>query len=628
MLRLLFFTLFFCSGLFSSQTLDLAHISSSQTTKKYHYCVIDTNNSFSFESILEKKDIPLQKKSNMGYLHHLVWCKLEVTNSSSELKEFIFSNARAGMDSIDLRVYKNGAFKEYSLGDMVNPKDRTQPSLFSNFKLSLGANQSATIITRYKNIGNMEAGWKIDTIESYTKNELLNLVIVIGMAGFFIAMMLYKFVIYLHIRDKVYLVYALAISTIFISQASLHGITYYFFYEYIDLFTITLSIWVFTHLFLVFLWIFTLMFFNIDRSSRFYYPLMIVIIYNIAVTLFYASAFFGVESLKYTSIIALIALIESILLLLFSIAMYFYKKPGSGYFLIGHFLYIAAVFQYISTLQGDFELTILQRHISGFGIFIVVLFMSISLSRKFKTIKEETKKLKEKIEENKQFVTIGSTIAYVSHQWKQPLSVMGHNVASIMADIDHKPHLKIETLKPKIELLEQSIVDINNIDNDIRLLFSNNKNIDKKFNLLESITSTQKSLETQLIKNNIQLNIDLSQDILIYGNSNLFSQVLINIVQNSIDAFDDSIHDRYININAKSDEKNRIILTLEDNAGGIKIEPIEDVFKTQITNKIYGKGIGLVLAKNIIETKFSGELEVENTKIGAKFKISFCLPKT
>lgn len=106
------------------------------------------------------------------------------------------------------------------------------------------------------------------------------------MAGFFIAMMLYKFVIYLHIRDKVYLVYALAISTIFISQASLHGVTYYFFYEYIDLFTITLSIWVFTHLFLVFLWIFTLMFFNIDRSSKFYYPLMIVIIYNIAVTLF------------------------------------------------------------------------------------------------------------------------------------------------------------------------------------------------------------------------------------------------------------------------------------------------------------------------------------------------------
>ncbi len=173
MLRLLFFILFLYSGLFSSQTLDLAHISISQTTKKYHYCVIDTNNSFSFESILKKKDIPLQKKSNMGYLHHPVWCKLEVTNSSSELKEFIFSNTRAGIDSIDLRVYKNGTFKKYSLGDMVNPKDRTQPSLFSNFKLSLEVNQSATIITRYKNIGNMEAGWKIDTIESYTKMNFL-----------------------------------------------------------------------------------------------------------------------------------------------------------------------------------------------------------------------------------------------------------------------------------------------------------------------------------------------------------------------------------------------------------------------------------------------------------------------
>jgi len=624
MLKLLFFTLFLWSGLFSSQTLDLANILSSQTSKNYHYCVVDTNNSFSFESILENKNIPLQEKSNMGYLHYPVWCKLKVTNSSSELKEFIFSNARAGMDSIDIKVFKDDTFQAYSLGDMVNPKDRSQPSLFSNFKLSLEVNQSATIITRYKNLGNMEAGWKIDTIASYTKNELLNLVIVIGMAGFFIAMMLYKFVIYLHIRDKEYLVYALAISTIVISQASLHGVTYYFFYEYIDLFAITLSIWVFTHLFLVFLWIFTLMFFNIDRSSKFFYPLMIVIIYNIAVTIFYASAFFGVESLKYTPIIALIALLESILLLLFSIAMYFYKKPGSGYFLIGHFLYIAAVFQYISALQGDFELTILQRHISGFGIFLVVLFMSISLSRKFKTIKEESKKLREKIEENKQFTIIGSTISYVSHQWKEPLSVMGHNVASIMADIDHKPDYKIETLKPKIELLEKSILYINNIHNDIRSLFSNNNSTEKEFNVYKSVIFAIESLNNQL-ENNITLTIDIHKDSLIFGNSNLFSQVIINIIQNSIEAFDNDRESRYINIKTHDQGSNILVLTLEDNAGGIEILPIQDIFKPKITNKVYGNGVGLTLVKNIIESKFDGTIEIINTSDGTKFTIN--IPK-
>ena len=63
------------------------------------------------------------------------------------------------------------------------------------------------------------------------------------------------------------------------------------------------------------------------------------------------------------------------------------------------------------------------------------------------------------------------------------------------------------------------------------------------------------------------------------------------------------------------------IITYEDNAGGIKIKPIELVFNYFVTSKNNNKssGIGLAVAKLLIEERLKGKISIKNSDVGAVF---------
>ena len=110
------------------------------------------------------------------------------------------------------------------------------------------------------------------------------------------------------------------------------------------------------------------------------------------------------------------------------------------------------------------------------------------------------------------------------------------------------------------------------------------------------------------------------------GYQNDYSQVLINIINNAKDALvERKIENPYIKISIFQEDEN-IITTVEDNAGGIKVEPIEKIFEPFFTyQKVNGSGIGLFMSKLIIENNMNGKLRVKNSSKGAFFKIS--IPK-
>jgi len=65
------------------------------------------------------------------------------------------------------------------------------------------------------------------------------------------------------------------------------------------------------------------------------------------------------------------------------------------------------------------------------------------------------------------------------------------------------------------------------------------------------------------------------------------------------------------------------VVTVADNAGGISEELINKVFDPYFTTKgpLQGTGIGLFMAKSIIEKNMGGRLTVRNTASGAEFRI-------
>ena len=113
-------------------------------------------------------------------------------------------------------------------------------------------------------------------------------------------------------------------------------------------------------------------------------------------------------------------------------------------------------------------------------------------------------------------------------------------------------------------------------------------------------------------------------DIITYGNSIKFNQVITNIVLNALDAYENSEQSkRQININLDK-HQNKVIVLIEDWAGGISEDIQDKIFEPFFTTKGLqeGTGIGLTTVKNIIEEDFGGTIRVESVwGQGSKFII-------
>lgn len=129
------------------------------------------------------------------------------------------------------------------------------------------------------------------------------------------------------------------------------------------------------------------------------------------------------------------------------------------------------------------------------------------------------------------------------------------------------------------------------------------------FDLLEEVIILHKK---ELTENNIQLTTQVyPEDLTILADKNLVEQVLINLVKNAMQAFDD-LSDRKIELKAFVNEKSRPVISIKDNGTGIDPEALEKIFIPFFTTKKTGSGIGLSLSRQIMR-QHQGTLTVKST---------------
>lgn len=80
--------------------------------------------------------------------------------------------------------------------------------------------------------------------------------------------------------------------------------------------------------------------------------------------------------------------------------------------------------------------------------------------------------------------------------------------------------------------------------------------------------------------------------------------------------------DRKIIVVAENLADGKIRVLVEDNGGGIAIEHLDSIFSLNFSTKSeLGSGIGLALAKKLVEKRLNGRIIVENRSKGASFTI-------
>jgi signal transduction histidine kinase len=326
------------------------------------------------------------------------------------------------------------------------------------------------------------------------------------------------------------------------------------------------------------------------------------------------------ESIIYTAIINII--IITLMVSLFSSLMYFLVFRRLNALHKASLMLSLGNFNVKVKSKGDDELTQVIHTFNS---------MAVDMSLYKHDMEKQVKKaLEEQMEQSKLLVqqsrlaSMGEMIGNIAHQWRQPLNAIGLIIQKVEL-FSKRGKLTEEVLEESIHKATSIITNMSRTIDDFRDFFKPDKQMEY-FDLKTSLNDVMSLLEAGLKEAEINVKIDIPQaSCEIYGFKNEFSQVIINLVNNSKDALIEAqVHNKTIYISEKI-ENAQVVFRLSDNAGGIPEDIINRIFEPYYTTKEEGKGtgIGLYMSKMIIEKNMHGLMQVKNSKDGAEFSMTF-----
>jgi len=223
------------------------------------------------------------------------------------------------------------------------------------------------------------------------------------------------------------------------------------------------------------------------------------------------------------------------------------------------------------------------------------------------------------IKQQAKMAELGTMLGAIAHQWMQPLTVISLNAQMIPdeTDIEAINDYAGEILA-QTRFMTQTVTDFRN--------FHKPSKEKAPFCVLTEAASIALLLSSQLSMANIAVDVGGDEALLSVGYVNEFKQVVLNIINNAKDAFEEKgVKKRRISIQTSLYD-GQARLTITDNAGGIAPDVLASIFDPFVSTKgDKGTGIGLSLAKTIIEENMEGKIYAQNVDGGAQFVIE--LPK-
>lgn len=188
----------------------------------------------------------------------------------------------------------------------------------------------------------------------------------------------------------------------------------------------------------------------------------------------------------------------------------------------------------------------------------------------------------------------------------------------------HQLGTPISSLMAWIELLKMKNVDeslVSEFEKDISRLEKITERFSKIGSAPELLTSDLKNVLTSTVSylenrssKKVKFTMDWDENVAydVPHNAALFSWVIENICKNAIDAIDSN---GIISLHLKERNK-QVILDIEDNGKGISKSQFKTIFEPGFTTKKRGWGLGLSLAKRIIENYHKGRIFIKHSELG------------
>lgn len=229
-------------------------------------------------------------------------------------------------------------------------------------------------------------------------------------------------------------------------------------------------------------------------------------------------------------------------------------------------------------------------------------------------IEAEMEKQRQAVAQNEKLGAMGSLLANVAHELNNPLAVViGQTeiLDSLVTDDATKKRTK------RIRAAANRCAGI--VKNFLAAVRQKSPEL-VYFDPRQPLTQSIQLVDYGYKANGIALELDIEDDLPpLYGDANQFGQVITNLMVNAQQALAISVPPHRVRLSLRlSNDKTSIDLKLSDNGPGIPIEKQERIFEPFFTTKEEGDGtgIGLAIAKNIIESHGGTIMVVTSNDLG------------
>jgi len=216
---------------------------------------------------------------------------------------------------------------------------------------------------------------------------------------------------------------------------------------------------------------------------------------------------------------------------------------------------------------------------------------------------------------------MGALAASFAHELNQPLGAIRLN-AQLM---EHQfEQMQMDPLRAK-EIIDSVIKDnkrASEIIRKLRNMFANPEGVDfAPFDLSQLVIDTLDLVRVKTKQVNINMELDIDEKIQVRGDATQLQQVVLNLLNNALDALVDSGKSmKNMKISLKSGG-NFAQLKVEDNAEGMSGDIKDSIFQLFKTSKAAGMGVGLWLSQTVVRGH-GGLISFESTKgIGTTFLV-------
>jgi len=217
--------------------------------------------------------------------------------------------------------------------------------------------------------------------------------------------------------------------------------------------------------------------------------------------------------------------------------------------------------------------------------------------------------------------TIGETLSFIAHQWRQPLNCLGLNIQTLPLELKSG---SLDTYYVD-QFVKRNMTILMSLSDTIQQFqdFFNNEISESLFYPSEILQQLVTLIQPTFAEWYIPISLEIQNDVLVMGKTSVFSQAVMNIIINAKDVLlSRKVPEPLIHISCYKQD-NYANIKISDNGGGIDEEIFDKIFAPYYTTKFMhqGTGVSLYVTKMVIERQMGGACNARNIDDGAEFTI-------